>query len=117
MMVEINPPEFLRELFFTEADEEIVRIERALRREDSLLVAACAQRVAVASMTAGAELVVPIAAELQSRAQVGDLGVAAHLLAALELALVQSRATIGGRGIVALAPVLDADELSPELPR
>jgi len=117
MMVEINPPEYLRELFFTEADEEIVRIEQALRRDDALLVAACAQRLVVSSMSAGAELVVPIAAELQARAQGGDLGVAAHLLAALELALVQSRATIGGRGIAALAPVLDAGVPSTELPR
>jgi hypothetical protein len=80
-MVEHVSPRRLREIYFAEAEAEILAIERAIKLG----------RLAGASANAGADLVLPIAAELEARADAHDLSVAAHLLASLEHALIETK--------------------------
>jgi PAS domain S-box-containing protein len=95
------------EVFLAQADLAIVRLEHAIREGRPASVAACAAHLAGASRAVGAGLVAPIAAELEQRAQRNDLRVAAHLLAALERALVQTRAELDGTvELLATAPSL-----------
>ena len=82
------------EPYFTDAEQALDQIQRAIRAERSAGVAAGAERLLSASLASGASLVVPIAAELAQRADADDLNVAAHLLGALERAVVQTRAAL-----------------------
>ena len=94
------------ESYFVMAEAAIARLECAVREERPASVAACAAHLASESIAAGAELVAPIAAELARRANADDLDVAAHLVAALERALVQTETPTGGAhpSILAAAP-------------
>jgi len=87
-------PRRLRQQYFTEAEAQLLAIERAIKLQRPACVAECAGRLAGASAIAGAELVVPIAAELEACADAHDLSVAAHLLASIEHALVETRGTL-----------------------
>jgi hypothetical protein len=89
-MYEIHPPRELREIYFAEAETELLEIEQGLRWHQWGCVAASAARLVDASVGAGAELVAPIAAELEARALARDLTLAAHLLVSLEQALVHT---------------------------
>ncbi|HEY1777890.1 MAG TPA: ATP-binding protein [Solirubrobacteraceae bacterium] len=95
-MDHIDPGQAPQETFLAQAEVAIVRLERAIREDRPASVAACAAHLHSASLDAGAALMAPIAAELEQRAQGNDLRVAAHLLAALERALVQTRAELDG---------------------
>jgi PAS domain S-box-containing protein len=81
-----------REPYFMAAEAALEGLERAIHENRAASVAACAAALESASVSAGAGLVAPIAAELERRARACDLSVAAHLLAALERALVQTEA-------------------------
>ena len=72
-------------------DAEIAVIEHAISARRSATVAAAASRVLDASVLAGSALVSSLAAELQVRAEAGDLSNAAHLLGSLERALIETQ--------------------------
>ena len=91
-MYEILPPRALRDIRFVDADAEIALLEDAIRRHHAERVAAAAARLAGWSAQAGADLVHAIAEELEARAHAHDLTLAAHLLASLEYALVETKA-------------------------
>jgi hypothetical protein len=95
-MIEIHPPKELREVYFAEAEAELLEIEHGLRRRQWGCVAASAARLVDASVGAGAELVAPIAAELEARALARDRTLAAHLLVSLEQALIHTRRVPNG---------------------
>jgi hypothetical protein len=101
-MYEIHPPRELREMYFADAEAELLEIEHGLRRRQWGCVAASAARLVDASVGAGAELVAAIAAELEARALARDLTLAAHLLVSLEQALVHTRTVPKGDSPVRL---------------
>jgi hypothetical protein len=86
----------LFERYFEDADAEIALMERAIRQDRAVTVEASASRLGSASLEIGADLVSPIVAELEARAHGDNLSLAAHLVASLERALVQTRAALSG---------------------
>ena len=79
---------------FDDADIEIPLMERAISRHRAASLVASASRLRGSSVRIGADVVAPIAAELEVRARAYDLRGAAPLVASLERALIQTRAAL-----------------------